>query len=403
MRTLTFNRVIGAGAMGSVYHAELRAPGGFVRVCAVKVMKASGPDGEQFMARMRDEARLLGMLQDESILGVADLVHVGERDAVIMDFVDGCDLSDLIRLKRVTPRALAELGSEIAGTLHRAHGAKHPSNGRPLNVIHRDIKPANVMITLRGSVKLLDFGVARAAFSDRESQTQGLVLGTLNYFPPEILAGAEPTQAVDIYGLGITLWECAAGKEWGSPQAQQQRFEKRVDQRLSELGPEYREIIPVLRSILQWDPKLRPDGGTVERSLQSVAGNAPGEGLRVWARDVVPVVLAERDKRVKDVKDDLVGKTLEVRGLPKDERSDVEVLDHAVPTPAPPPTAKAPPAKAPPAKAPQAKAPSKGKPRVQTTSGSILPLAVAGGVLALLLAGSLLLVVAIVVVIVLMQ
>ena len=66
MRTLTFNRVIGAGAMGSVYHAELRAPGGFVRVCAVKVMKASGPDGEHFMARMRDEARLLGMLQDES-------------------------------------------------------------------------------------------------------------------------------------------------------------------------------------------------------------------------------------------------------------------------------------------------------------------------------------------------
>jgi len=65
MRTLTFNYVIGSGSMGTVYHAELRLPGGFRRPCAVKVIRGAGPDRDHFVSRMRDEARLLGMLQDE--------------------------------------------------------------------------------------------------------------------------------------------------------------------------------------------------------------------------------------------------------------------------------------------------------------------------------------------------
>jgi serine/threonine-protein kinase len=257
------------------------------------------------------------MLQDEQVLGVSELIRVGERDAVMMDYVEGVDLADLIKKAAVPPKALAEMGAEIAGTLFRAHNAKHPSNGQPLNVIHRDIKPANVMVTGRGGVRLLDFGVARAAFSDRESQTQGLVLGTLNYFPPEILAGNEPTRAVDIYGLGLLLWECAAGKEWGTPQAQQKRFEKRVDQRLTELSAEYKELLLVMRSILQWDPELRPDGGAVERALLHAASQCTGSDLRVWAREAVPPMLAEREKGSKGKKDDLgmVGQTLQVQSL----------------------------------------------------------------------------------------
>jgi serine/threonine-protein kinase len=310
MRTLTFNRVIGSGAMGTVYLAELRVPRGFSRTCAVKVMKSNSPDHSHFVARMRDEARLLGMLQDEQVLGVSELVLVEGRDAVVMEYVEGVDLADLIAKQRVPPRALSELGAEIAGTLHRAHTARHPTTGEHLKVIHRDIKPANVMITSRGGVRLLDFGVARAAFASRESQTQGLVLGTLNYFPPEILAGSEPTQAVDVYGLGLTLWECATGRSWGAPQVQQERFERRVDKRLEEIESEYAALIPVLRQVLQWDPQLRPDGGVVERALLHAADACVGEGLRTWARTVVPGLLEERDK--KRAADPLVGRTVPI-------------------------------------------------------------------------------------------
>ncbi len=329
MRTLTFNRIIGNGAMGTVYHAELRVPRGFSRQCAVKVMKSTSPDQEHFRARMRDEARLLGMLQDEQILGVSELVRVDGRDCVVMEYVEGVDLADLIHVRTVSPRALAELGAEVAGTVHRAHQARHPSTGEPLHVIHRDVKPANVMITSRGGVRLLDFGVARAAFSNRESKTQGLVLGTLNYFPPEILAGGEPTPAVDIYGLGLTLWECATGRDWGSPQVHRHRFERRVEQRLSEIGEDYAAIVPILRQVLQWDPTKRPDGSTVESSLLAAADNCTGEGLRTWARQIVPPILEKRQTEAR--RDDLVGKTLRLEGRDAAGDAGPQPLDSQVP------------------------------------------------------------------------
>ncbi len=312
MRTLTFHRVIGIGGMGTVYHAELRATQGFTRQCAVKVMRTSSPDQEHFRARMRDEARLLGMLRDEQILGVSELVQVSGYDCVVMEYVKGVDLADLIKVRTLPSRALAELGAELAGTVHRAHQAEHPTTGEPLHVIHRDVKPANVMITDRGGVRLLDFGVARAAFAARESHTQGLVLGTLNYFPPEILAGGAPTPAVDIYGVGITLWECATGRDWGSPQVHRYRFERRVEQRLGEVGDDYSAIVPVLRQLLLWDPTTRPNGGDVEQSLLKIVDACSGEGLRSWARYVVPPILEERLRSTTS--DDLVGKTLPIEG-----------------------------------------------------------------------------------------
>ncbi|MEQ1501612.1 MAG: serine/threonine-protein kinase, partial [Myxococcota bacterium] len=310
MRTVTFNRIIGVGAMGTVYLAELRDERGRAQPCAVKVMKGANPDQDQFRARMRDEARLLGMLRDEQILGVSELVRVRGHDCVVMEYVEGVDLGQLVRRQRVPAKALAELGAELAGAIHRAHAAVHPATREPLRVIHRDVKPANVMLTSQGGVRLLDFGVARAAFESRESNTQGLVLGTLNYFPPEILAGAEPTPAVDLYGLGLTLWECATGRDWGTPQVHRQRFERRVDQRLGELGAEYEPIGVVLRRLLQWKPEDRPSGASVEQLLSTATDGAPGPTLRAWAREVVPPLLSVPVPT--DGPDDLVGKTLPV-------------------------------------------------------------------------------------------
>ena len=304
MRQLTFQRVLGSGAFGSVYLAELLGRRGFRRQVAVKVLLENHPDGDVFVARVRDEARLLGLLQDEHILKVLELVRVQGRDAVMMEFVEGVDLAALISATEPPPpRALAELGASVAGALHGAHNARHPSTGEALNVIHRDVKPANVMITDRGGVKLLDFGVAQARFAARESKTGQFVLGTLNYMAPEYIITGEVRPAADIYGLALTLWEAAAGEVFGQPKLKAEAHAKRVEERLLQIGTSHAELVPVLREMLAWDPSSRPDGQSVERQLVSAADLLRGTGLRSWAGSVVPRAL----EKVRQTANDAVG------------------------------------------------------------------------------------------------
>lgn len=313
--------------MGSVYHADLCAPHGFRRTCAVKVMNPVEGDNAHLVERMRDEARLLGLLQDEHILGVSELVRVAGRDAVVMEYVEGADLQELRTVARMPPRALAELGAELAGTLHRAHTAKHPNTGEPLSVVHRDVKPANVMVTSRGGVRLLDFGVARAVFGGREAQTRGLVLGTFNYFPPEVIIGADPSPAVDLYGLGVSLWECASGDSWGTPVIQQSRFERRVERRVDGLDPGYAPLADVLKSLLAFEPADRPNGARAEQLFLAIADSLEGEGLRSWARRVVPDALARRVP--PELERSLVGQTIEVGQRGASEPASTDQVEEA--------------------------------------------------------------------------
>ena len=200
MRTLTFNRVIGAGNMGTCI-TQVAGSRRFCRLCAVKVIQDGGPDREHFVSRMRDEARLLGMLQDEQILGVSELVMVAGRDAVIMEYVDGIDLSDLVdQHTAIPPRALANW-SRDGWNAASGHTALHPSTNEPLNVIHRDIKPANVMLTTRGGVRLLTLVSHERCFRV-ESETQGLVLGTL------ITSHPRYWQVVTIYVRRCVWFRC---------------------------------------------------------------------------------------------------------------------------------------------------------------------------------------------------
>jgi serine/threonine-protein kinase len=250
---------------------------------------------------VRDEARLLGLLQDDHILKVLELAKVDGRDAVLMEYVEGVDLAAIVEMgTRPPPRALAELGGAIAGALDRAHRAVHPSTREPLNVIHRDVKPANVMVTDRGNVKLLDFGVARARFESRESYTGQFVLGTLNYMAPEYIVTGNVSPAADIYGLALTLWEAACGDVFGQPKLRQDLHEARVEERLQVISGTHAELVPVLRQMLSWDPQKRPDGASVERAFIAATDMLRGTGLRSWAGDAVPKALAKERAQAKD-------------------------------------------------------------------------------------------------------
>ena len=349
VRQLTFQRVIGSGAFGTVYLAELVGARDFRRSVAVKVLLSGSEEQEMFLSRVRDEARLLGLLHDEHILRVLELVRIGERDGVVMEYVEGVDLAALIDAgDRPPPRALAELGAAIAGALHVAHTARHPSSGEPLNVVHRDVKPANVMLSDRGSVKLLDFGIAQARFAARESRTGQFVLGTLNYMAPEYIITGEVSPAADVYGLALTLWEAAIGEVFGQPKLKQEAHARRVEERLMRLAATHAELTPILRPMLSWDPKGRPAAIEVERQLVGAADRFAGTGVRSWAALHVPPALRQVRSAARDAVG-LAGQTITIA----DESPQSMLAPPGREPPPPPPAGPGPAASPPPAPQPE--------------------------------------------------
>ena len=295
MRTLTFIRTLGAGAFGTVYLAEFSSGQGFRRQVAVKVIQKNRPETEMFLARIRDEARLLGLLQDDAILKVLDMTQVDGLDAVVMEYVEGADLDTLMREgEPPPPRALAELAAAVAGALSRAHTAVHPNTGDSLNVVHRDVKPANIMVTSSGGVKLLDFGVARARFDARESQTGQFMLGTLNYMAPEYIVTGEVSPAADIYGLALSVWEVAAGEGYGQPKIRQDAHERRLAERMARIRATHAPLVPLLEQMLRWNPPDRPTAAMMERGFLEAADSIRGSGLRMWASTQVARVIQTR-------------------------------------------------------------------------------------------------------------
>ena len=360
MRSLVFQRVIGAGSFGVVYLAEFLSDNGFRRAVAVKVMRSADGDADMFVARIRDEARLLGLLQDDSILKVLDMVRVSGLDAVLMEYVEGVDLDRLCAEGQVPPpRALCELGAAAAGALSRAHLARHPVSQEPLNVIHRDVKPANLMVTRSGGVKLLDFGVARARFDARESRTGQLVVGTLNYMAPEYIVTGEVSPAADVYGLGLTLWQVASGEPYGQPKTRKDTHEKRLALRLEQIRGAHSPLASVLEHLLLWDPQLRPSATQAEAMLLDAADASGGSGLRSWSRAAVEGLLARRTPPADPL--GLLGHTVPISSggtVLEAPAAPVRAPEPPrAPAPAPHPPAPAPPAHAPPAHAPPAHAP----------------------------------------------
>ena len=204
---------IGAGGMGEVYKArDTRLD----RTVAVKVLPQhlSSPEARQ---RFEREARTISQLSHAHICALYDVGREGETDYLVMEYLEGEPLSDRLAKGPLPLEQTLRYGVEIADALEKAHRQ---------GIVHRDLKPANVMLTKAG-IKLLDFGLAKAmaplkplsdpsalaTMTDADDLTQeGTVLGTLPYMAPEQVAGAEADSRSDIFALGATLYEMAAGK-----------------------------------------------------------------------------------------------------------------------------------------------------------------------------------------------
>lgn len=196
------HRHLARGGMAQVYLARDRA---LDRPVAVKELVPEFATDPSFVERFRREAQSAARLTHPNVVAVYDWGTQDGTYFIVMEYVDGPSLSQLIRRDgALHPRRAAEIASEVAAALGFAH-----SQG----VVHRDVKPGNVLLTASGQAKVADFGIARAMSSVDEELTQtGSVMGTATYFSPEQAQGLPVDARADLYSLGVVLYEMVAGR-----------------------------------------------------------------------------------------------------------------------------------------------------------------------------------------------
>lgn len=191
---------LGKGAMGEVHLAEDTV---LDRQVAIKTIHRDAAFGEEALARFTREAKATAGMSHPNIVTVYDFGQDGEDVYLVMEFVDGGTLESLLQDPRVPRTELLELLAQACEGLAYAHGQ---------GIVHRDIKPANILVARRGDrmlAKLVDFGVAQVAQSSLTQQ--GIWMGTLNYLAPEYLDTGKAGPSVDLFAVGVMLYEILSG------------------------------------------------------------------------------------------------------------------------------------------------------------------------------------------------
>jgi serine/threonine-protein kinase len=194
---------IGRGGMADVFLARDRL---LDRPVAIKVLFPEYAADPSFVERFRREATAASNLNHPNIVGVYDFGRQGGTYFMVMEYVNGRTVADILRSDgSLLPQRAADIASDVAAALGFAH-----RNG----VVHRDVKPANILVSTTGAVKVADFGIARAmnAATEQDLTQAGAVMGTATYFSPEQAQGGNPDPRSDLYSLGIVMYEMVAGR-----------------------------------------------------------------------------------------------------------------------------------------------------------------------------------------------
>jgi predicted Ser/Thr protein kinase len=266
--------LIGKGGMGAVYKA--RQPD-LDRFVALKILPPEAASGPGFAERFNQEARALARLSHPNIVAVHEFGQVNGLPFFIMEFVDGLNLRQLERSRKLSAREALQIVPQICEALQFAHDE---------GIVHRDIKPENILLDKKGRVKIADFGIAKIMGREADvevTETQGAI-GTPNYMAPEQMEKPETVDhRADIFALGVVFYEMLTGElplgKFGPPSSR--RVE--VDVRLDEV---------VLRALEKEPERRYQQASQVKTAVETIAGTAgsappPPPDAEAFTREVL--------------------------------------------------------------------------------------------------------------------
>jgi serine/threonine-protein kinase len=208
---------IGAGGMAEVFLAVAIGPEGFQRMLVIKRMLPHLSQDRAFIQMFVDEAKLCGLLSHPNLVQIFEFGAIEDSFFIAMEHVHGATMSavrgKLAEVGRLAPvSATLEIVRQVCLGLHYAHSLQS-ATGQSLGIIHRDISPSNLMLSYHGSVKILDFGIARVAEGLRETHTQaGTMKGKVSYMSPEQIRMESIDNRSDVFAVGIVLHEFLTGR-----------------------------------------------------------------------------------------------------------------------------------------------------------------------------------------------
>lgn len=328
---------IARGGMAEVFKARMKGAAGFEKLVALKMLHAHLAEDAEMVASLKDEARLVSNMLHPNICQVLYFEKIGDRYCITMEYIHGRDVATIMRTLRKTGQkmplefALYIIRQTLTG-LDYAHRMTDPTTNTPLNIIHRDISPQNILVSYSGAVKIIDFGIAKAAEGLHHTQ-DGVIKGKFRYMAPEQAMGQAIDHRVDIFAAGVVLYEMLLGDTHSKGatdaeliiKAQTAQFEP-----IERLVPGLpRDLPEIVRKALMREPNERfPSARLFRNALDTVVKReglevAP-EAMAAFLRNLFPDPHLGGSR--VDEMEQLAGDVLELSPLP--ETGQAQVVPH---------------------------------------------------------------------------
>ena len=289
---------LGHGGMATVYLGRATGKAGFEKLVAVKVIHPHLAEEPEFVDMFLDEARIAARLHHPHVVEIHDLGEHGGEYFMVMEYVEGATLSALLRGLRERDEflplpAMMRIVADVCEGLAAAHELRDPE-GEPYGLVHRDVSPQNLLVSLDGWVKVMDFGIMKAA-GKRSNTLTGQLRGKLAYMAPEQTQSQPLDRRTDLFALGAVLWELCTNRRLFAADTDAKTLEKvtrcEVPSVLDirpELPP---DIDRILKCALAKDPKDRY--ATAEDMLEDVRSVLRQSSVSVHPRRLLGEVMVE--------------------------------------------------------------------------------------------------------------